>query len=660
MIDRIARSTNISLKQVESVLNLFDEGATIAFVARYRKERTGSLDEVQLRLIQSTHKELSDLLLRKASIKKSIEEQGQWTEKLAQAIDNCWNTQELEDIYLPYKRRRKTKADKARENGLDGLAKIIMSQRSSNLEHQARGFMNSEIKTIEEALQGARYIIAEWMNEDISLRNQLRRQFDRFADLHAKLIKSKQAEAQTYRDYWDYQESLKRVPSHRLLAVRRAEEEGLLRVSIKVDNDRAIESILRRYLKKNKDENIELAAKDAWKRLLYPSLENEYAKASKTKADQEAIEVFTQNLSQLLLEAPLGQKKILAIDPGFRTGCKVVALNDVGDLKEYANIYPHPPQNKSFEAANILFDLIEKHKIEAIAIGNGTAGRETEAFLKKHLKDGQQIELFLISEAGASIYSASEVARLEFPDLDLTIRGAISIGRRLMDPLAELVKIDAKSIGVGQYQHDVQQDLLRQALDETVVSCVNQVGINLNTASASLLSYVSGIGPVLANNIMDYRSKNGDFTRRKELLKVKGLGPKAYEQAAGFLRIKNSDDPLDNSGIHPERYKLVKSIAKDNRLSLDQILGHQEAIESVTWKNYVSDDVGMPSLQDIAKELAKPGLDPRGKAEVFHFHDTIQSIDDLTIGEELPGIISNITKFGAFVDIGIKENGLVH
>lgn len=659
----IVDKTNLPVKSIQATLQLLDQGATIPFIARYRKEQTQGIDETQIKAIEGAQKEIIHLIQRKESIQKSIEDQNLWTPEIAQKIDQCWDPQTLEDLYLPYKRKRKTKAEKARSFGLEPLAKIIMSQRGQDLITIASKYINKNVATPEEALAGARHIISEWMNEDAWLRNKLRLLYQKQAVLTSKVVASKKDEAQAYRDYWDYAEPLKKVPSHRWLAVRRGETESLLRVQISVPEEHALEWITRKYIKSRGTaaDEIALAAQDAWKRLLSPSLENEWAKWAKTKADQEAIAVFANNLRQLLLEPPLGQKRIIAIDPGFRTGCKVVVLDSNGQFQHHVNIYPHPPQNQSQNSITQLLNLIQQYQIEAIAIGNGTAGRETEDFVRQMLRQNAlSIEVYIVSESGASIYSASDIARQEFPELDVTVRGAISIGRRLMDPLAELVKIEAKSIGVGQYQHDVQQDLLKDALDHQVISCVNQVGINVNTASAPLLTYVSGIGPVLAQNIIDYRHQQGEFQSKEDLKKVKGLGPKAFEQAAGFLRIKNSRHPLDDSGIHPERYDLVSQIAKDQKVTLNELMGNRALLTAIPWPSYVSDNVGMPTLQDIQKELLKPGLDPRGQAEVFQFDPNIRSITDLQPGKILPGIVTNMTKFGAFVDIGIKENGLIH
>lgn len=660
IVKRISVELQLHETQVRKVLELRSVGATVPFIARYRKEQTQSLTEVSIKKVFELEDRFLKLLSRKETIIDAIKEQGKWNDKLAQSIENCWDNNLLESIYQPYKKKRKTKADQAREYGLEGLAKIIMAQKNDPY-FSAKSFTNKNVKTIEEALEGAQHIIAEWMNENTSLRDRLRRLYEKGAILFSKVVKSKQEEAKQFKDYWAYEEPLKRVPSHRLLAVRRGEKEGLLRVSIKVDSEYAIDQICSRYInsKNTVTEYIKNAAKDAWKRLISPSLENEFAKSSKLKADEEAIEVFAKNLSQLLLEAPLGEKSILAIDPGFRTGCKVVVLDDYGDLLMNTVIYPFQSTFKEQEAKHVILDLVQKFPIKAIAIGNGTAGRETEAFISNTMENND-IPIYLISEAGASIYSASEIAIKEFPNHDITVRGAVSIGRRLMDPLAELVKIDAKSIGVGQYQHDVQQDLLRSSLESVVVSCVNKVGINVNTASAHLLERVSGIGKSIAKNIVNHRSQNGPFESRAALLKVKGLGEKAYEQSAGFLRIKDGKNPLDDSGIHPERYKLVQEIASDANVTIKDLLNNKESIDQILWNQYISTEVGLPTLNDIKNELIKPGVDPRGEVQAFSFAKQLRSFDDLDESMEVPGIITNITKFGAFVDIGIKENGLVH
>ena len=649
---------------VPATITLLSDGATVPFIARYRKEATGGLDEVDISDIKNGMKRYQDLIARKETILASIEEQGKLTPQLKDQIAKCWDTTLLEDLYLPYKRKRKTKADKARERGLEGLAKILMAQRENDVHRAASRFVKGEVTDEEEALTGARDIVAEWISENAKVRDLVRTAFGKYAVISSRAKKlrdeKKKQEAQHYRDYFDYSSRLDRTPGHRILAMRRAEREGLLSVSIDVDADRLLERIDRIYIKGRGEcaQQIAKAVDDSYKRLIKPSIETEFANISKEKADKEAINIFTKNLGQLLLEAPLGERRIVAIDPGFRTGCKVVVLDEQGDLLASKTIYPHPPQQQQEQAAKVISELVKKYKPQAIAIGNGTAGRETESFVKGlGLPD---VEVYLISEAGASIYSASAIAREEFPDLDLTVRGAISIGRRLMDPLAELIKIDAKSIGVGQYQHDVDQGLLKQSLEETVVSAVNKVGINLNTASVPLLTHVSGVGPTLAQRIVDYRGEVGQYTSRKQLKEVKGLGAKAYEQAAGFLRVRDGDHPLDNTAVHPERYRLVEKMAKDNGLPLSILIADEVAVSKIDLKQYVSADVGMPTLTDIVTELRKPGVDPRGKVEAFSFHPYLQTLADVKVGMYLPGIIVNVAKFGAFVDIGIKENGLIH
>ncbi|MFT6811297.1 MAG: hypothetical protein ACJA01_004545 [Saprospiraceae bacterium] len=655
----IQKSTGLNQRSIDQVLILFGEGATIPFIARYRKERTGGLDEVQLASIQSELQRLQKLEKRKESILATIEEQGKLTPALKQEILNCWDGVQLEDLYLPFKKSRKTKADTARENGLETLAKIISAQRSNDLYQEAKRFVRGKVSNPEVALEGARHIIAEWINENLSMRSAIRSMFERYALLESKVIPKKKEDAQKYTDYFSYSEALKRVPSHRLLAVYRGEEESLLRVKITIDEDRAIEKLERYYIKSRGDsaEQLFLSIKDALKRLILPSIENEFKKSAKEKADLEAIAVFSNNLKQLLLASPLGGKSLLAIDPGFRTGCKVVVLDEQGDLLQNDTIYPHPPQLKPDASAHIIQSLLSKYNIENIAIGNATAGRETYQFLQSI---NTEAELYMVNESGASIYSASEIAREEFPDHDITVRGAVSIGRRLMDPLAELVKIDPKSIGVGQYQHDVNQPLLRDNLQRVVESCVNAVGINLNTASKHVLQYVSGIGPTLAENIINHRNEIDGFSSRKELLEVPRMGKKAYEQAAGFLRIRESQSLLDNTAVHPEQYALVRRMLKEHRIPLDESIAKNDKLNSINLTTYVSHDVGLPTLQDILEELQKPGLDPRGKAKTVSFSSNIRSIDDLKSGMTLTGVINNLTKFGAFVDIGIKESGLIH
>ena len=657
----ISGSLGIPERQIASTLHLLGEGATIPFISRYRKEATGGLDEVQIEQIKERHDKLCDIAKRKETILGTITEQGKLTAELEKRINDTWNPTELEDIYLPYKPKRKTRAEAARQKGLEPLATILLLQRENNLAVRASSFVKGDVKDIDDALKGARDIIAEQVNEDEHARNAVRNQFGRQAEIIAKVVKGKEDEAAKYRDYFDFSESLKRCTSHRLLAIRRAESEGLLKVSITPDDETCIERLERQFVRGNNEcsHQVSEATADAYKRLLKPSIETEFAAQSKEKADEEAIRVFTENLRQLLLTAPLGQKRVLAIDPGFRTGCKVVCLDAQGNLIHNENIYPHPPVNKPGEAASKLRKMIEAYQIEAISIGNGTASRETEQFVTSQRYD-REVQVFVVSEDGASIYSASKTAREEFPDYDVTVRGAVSIGRRLMDPLAELVKIDAKSIGVGQYQHDVDQTKLKASLDQTVESCVNLVGVNVNTASKHLLTYVSGLGPTLAQNIVDYRTENGPFESRRQLLKVPRMGAKAYEQCAGFLRIPQAKNPLDNSAVHPESYPIVEQMAKDLNCTVADLIKDKELRSKIDLKKYVTDTVGLPTLTDILQELDKPGRDPRQKIQVFEFDKNVRTLDDLQEGMELPGIVTNITNFGCFVDIGIKENGLVH
>ncbi|CDC53051.1 Tex family protein [Bacteroides finegoldii] len=657
----ISGLSGISEKQISSTLHLLGEGATIPFISRYRKEATGGLDEVQIEQIKEQHDKLCDIAKRKETILGTITEQGKLTAELEKRINDTWNPTELEDIYLPYKPKRKTRAEAARQKGLELLATLLLLQRENNLSARAASFVKGEVKDVEDALKGARDIIAEQVNEDERARNAVRNQFSRQAEINAKVVKGKEEEAAKYRDYFDFSEPLKRCTSHRLLAIRRAEAEGLLRVSITPDDEACIERLERQFVRGNNEcsEQVSEAVIDAYKRLLKPSIETEFAAQSKEKADDEAIRVFTENLRQLLLAAPLGQKRVLAIDPGFRTGCKVVCLDAQGNLLHNENIYPHPPVGKTGEAASKLRKMVEAYQIEAISIGNGTASRETEDFINQQTFD-RQIPVFVVSEQGASIYSASKIARDEFPDYDVTVRGAVSIGRRLMDPLAELVKIDPKSIGVGQYQHDVDQTKLKKALDQTVENCVNLVGVNLNTASSHLLTYISGLGPQLAQNIVNYRAENGAFNSRKELMKVPRMGAKAFEQCAGFLRIPGAKNPLDNTAVHPESYHIVEQMAKDLKCTVNELIADKELRRKINISNYVTPVVGLPTLQDIMQELEKPGRDPRKTIKVFEFDKNVRTIADLREGMILPGIVGNITNFGAFVDIGIKENGLVH
>ena len=658
----IARQTGISERQVRNTIALFDEGATLPFISRYRKEATGGLDEVQIGDIKDAYQKQQEVEKRRAAILKSIEEQGKLTPELRKSIEGVFSLTELEDLYLPYKQKRKTRASMAIERGLEPLASIIFKGQEMTPERKATAFLNKDVPDVEAALQGARDIIAEWVNENLDARNKVRSLFERGALVTSKVKKKKEEEGAKYRDYFDFSEALSRIPSHRLLAIRRGEEEGVLSVTISPDEEQAIQTLNRQFVRgmPGSKEQLELAVKDSYKRLLKPSIETEFAQLSKEKADTDAIRIFAENLRQLLLAAPLGQKRVLAIDPGYRTGCKVVVLDEHGSLKEDTVIYPF---DRPADAQAKIQRLIEKGKIEAIAIGNGTAGRETEDFIKKLLGSlgmEKQVQLYLVSEQGASIYSASDVAREEFPQQDVTVRGSISIGRRLMDPLAELVKIDPKSIGVGQYQHDVDQGALKNTLDSVVESCVNAVGVNLNTASKHLLRYVSGLGPALAQNIVDYRSSIGGFRSRSQLLKVPRLGAKAFEQAAGFLRIDQAENPLDNSAVHPERYELVARMARDVKASVPELMQRPELRRQIEPTRYVSEDIGLPTLQDILKELEKPSRDPREQREAFAFDSQIRSVEDLREGMILPGIVTNITAFGAFVDIGVKQDGLVH
>lgn len=663
LLNFIKSHTHLPEKGIQNTIELLNEDCTIPFISRYRKERTGNLDEVQIADIVKYKSQFDELEKRKLSILKVLEEQDVLTDELQQKIITSTNLTALEDLYLPYKKKRKTKAETARKNGLEPLAKIIMSQKATNIGSIASNYVSNEVASEEEALAGARHIIAEWINERTDIRNLIRSQLEKYATINTKVIASKidDEKAQKYRDYFDWSEALNRCPSHRLLAILRAEKEGFVRLKIEIDDHRALTKIEDRIIRSNNtcSEQIELAIQDSYKRLLFPALSNEILNKAKEKADEAAITVFAKNLKQLLLGAPLGEKNILAIDPGFRSGCKIVCLNAQGGLEYNETVYPHAPQNDSKGAIKKISSLADAYKIDAIAIGNGTASRETEQLIRRiHFKN--DIQVFVVSEAGASIYSASKIARDEFPNFDVTVRGAVSIGRRLADPLAELVKIDAKSIGVGQYQHDVDQTKLKNSLDTVVESCVNTVGVNINTASESLLSYVSGIGPKLAENIKAYRDQNGSFTSRNDIKKVPRLGGKAFEQGAGFLRIKNGENPLDDSAVHPESYDVVKKMAKDENKSISDLIGNKDVLEKIELKKYCSNSVGMPTLGDIISELEKPGLDPRETAKVFTFNQNIGSINDLREGQLLPGIVNNITNFGCFVDIGIKESGLVH
>lgn len=657
----IARFLQIPEGQVERTIELLNEGATIPFISRYRKEVTGGLDEVQIGAIKDQLDKLTELSKRKETILATIEEQEKLTPELRKRIEESWDSTEIEDLYLPYKPKRVTKAEIARRKGLEPLAKIVMMQNENNLSARIKSFIKGEVKNAEEALQGARDIIAEWINENESARNTVRNSFAHTAMITSKVIKGKEEEGAKYRDYFDFSESLNRASSHRLLALRRGEAEGILRVSISPDAESCLDRLNRRFVKGRGEvsEQVATAVDDSFKRLLKPSIETEFSNQSKAKADEEAIRVFAENLRQLLLAPPLGQKRVLGVDPGYRTGCKLVCLDAQGNLLHNEAIFPHPPQNEKGKAAAKVAQLVATYAIDAIAIGNGTASRETEQFIT-NIRYDRKVQVFVVSENGASIYSASKIAREEFPEYDVTVRGAVSIGRRLMDPLAELVKIDPKSIGVGQYQHDVEQNALKKSLDQTVESCVNLVGVNVNTASKHLLTYISGLGPTLAQNIVNYRAEHGPFTSRKELMKVPRMGEKAFEQSAGFLRIPDGKNPLDNSAVHPESYPIVERMAKDLKCSVADLITDKALKKKLKLTDYLTDKVGMPTLLDIMEELDKPGRDPRQTIQVFAFDPTVKTIEDLKEGQVLPGIVTNITNFGCFVDVGIKENGLVH
>ncbi|MBP8026294.1 MAG: RNA-binding transcriptional accessory protein [Parabacteroides sp.] len=657
----ISKALGIPARQVEKTMGLLDEGATIPFISRYRKEVTGGLDEVQIGDINDHYGKLKDVSKRKETILTSIEEQGKLTPELKKRIETSWDSTELEDIYLPYKPKRQTKAEIARKKGLEPLATLLMLQTAQDSTKAASPYVKGEVKDVREALQGARDIIAEWVNEDEQARNTVRNSFSRTAVISSKVVKGKEEEGSKYRDYFDFSEPLNRCSSHRLLALRRGEAEGFLRVSISPDAEGCIERLNRRFVKGRSDASaqVEEAVGDSFKRLLKPSIETEFANLSKMKADEEAIRVFSENLRQLLLSPPLGQKRVLGVDPGYRTGCKVVCLDAQGNLVHNEAIYPHPPQNEKGKAASKVAQLVSTYAIDAIAIGNGTASRETEQFITG-IRYDRKVQVFVVSENGASVYSASKIAREEFPEYDVTVRGAVSIGRRLMDPLAELVKIDPKSIGVGQYQHDVEQGALKKSLDQTVESCVNLVGVDVNTASKHLLTYISGLGPTLAQNIVNYRAEHGPFASRRELLKVPRMGEKAFEQSAGFLRITSGKNPLDNSAVHPESYSIVEQMAKDLNCTVSELIANKELKKKLNLQKYVSATIGMPTLTDIMEELDKPGRDPRQTIKVFEFDPNVKKLEDLKEGMVLPGIVTNITAFGCFVDVGIKENGLVH
>lgn len=662
-VEFIQKQLNISDKSITATLQLLSEDCTIPFISRYRKDKTGNLDEVQIEQISKINKQFEDIVKRKETILKSIEEQNALTPEFKQRIEESFDIQELEDLYLPFKKRKKTKADTAKEKGLEPLAKMIMSQKTGDLASLAARYLNDQVSSEEEALQGARDIMAEWINENMYVRKNLRRLFQRKAVVTSKAVKAKKEEegAQKFSQYFEWEENLTRTPSHRLLAMLRAESEGFVKVNVGVDKEEAIEFIENAVIKSNNEssEQIATAIKDSYKRLLEPAISNEALQEAKEKADKKAIEIFSENLSQLLLAPPLGEKRILAIDPGYKSGCKVVCIDEKGDLLHNETLYPHAPQNESGMAMKKIRSMVNAYHIEAISIGNGTASRETEFFIKKIAFD-KPLQVFVVSEAGASVYSASKIARDEFPSYDVTVRGAVSIGRRLADPLAELVKIDAKSIGVGQYQHDVDQTQLKNELDSTVMKCVNSVGINLNTASKALLSYVSGIGEKIAENIVSYRAENGAFEDRKQLKKVPRLGEKAFQQAAAFIRITHGKNPLDNSAVHPEAYGIVEKMAKDLGIKTPELIANKEKIALVQPEKYITGDIGILGIKDILKELEKPGLDPRKAAKVFEFDPSVKKMTDLKIGMILPGIVNNITAFGCFVDLGIKESGLVH
>ena len=662
IIKLVQQRTGIPLRSVSKTIALLKDGATIPFIARYRKEVTGSLDEIGVEAIKTSYDGLLELIKRRNTILKSIADQGALTPELKRKVESCWDKVSLEDLYLPYKKKVKTYATIARNNGLEPLAKIILAQRTKNLNADASRFKSKQVSSAEDALQGARHIIAEWVSEDSKNRDTVRRTFDIGATITSKVIASKKSLATKYEQYFDYQEPLKRCPSHRLLAMYRGEKEGFLRVKLKIDDDYAYSRIIQSLSRGRHPDcqsQIKMATTDALSRLIIPSIENEKRKEAKVKADAEAITVFEKNLKDLLMSAPLGEKRIIGIDPGFRTGCKVVVIEKTGELLHNTTIYPHPPVSKQEEASHTIRHLVDKYDVAAIAIGNGTAGKETYSILDKQTYD-RKPELYFVNESGASIYSASKIAREEFPDLDLTVRGAVSIARRLMDPLAELVKIDPKSIGVGQYQHDVNQKILKSRLDSTIAHCVNAIGINVNTASKELLSQVSGLGPTLAENIVQHRQANGSFTTRKQLQDVARMGKKAYEQCAGFLRVKDGENILDNTGVHPESYKIVTKMASSQKLTIEKMIDSPADLSTLDLNQFTTSTAGLPTLQDIVKELQRPGLDPRGKAKAVQFSSQINTIDDLSIGMILPGIVNNITKFGAFVDIGVKESGLVH
>ena len=657
----VTQKSGFESRYIKNLLGLLDEGATIPFISRYRKEMTGSMDEVQVGQVREIYEQFKELEKRKKTVLESIEQQEKLTPELRRQIEHCTDLRELEDIYLPYKPKKQTRASKAKAKGLEPLAAMLMKQDNGDVWDKAARFVKNDVENEEEALQGARDIIAEWVSENDRARNTVRRSFDRMAVVKAKVVKGKEEEGEKFADYFDYSEPLRRIPSHRMLAIRRGEAEGILKVAIEIPEEETIESLERIFVKGHNEsaEQVIMAVKDGYKRLLLSSIETEYLQSGKQKADEEAIKVFAENLRQLLLAPPLGNRRVLGIDPGFRTGCKVVCLDETGNLVHNETIYPHSPQNEVKQAANKITNLVNSYRIEAIAIGNGTAGRETERFIQS-LRYDRDIQVFVVSESGASIYSASKIARDEFPQYDVTVRGAVSIGRRLMDPLAELVKIDPKSIGVGQYQHDVDQSKLKESLDRVVESCVNRVGVNVNTASKYLLTYVSGLGPTLAENVVTYIKENGAFRSRSELKKVKRMGAKAFEQSAGFLRIEGAGNPLDNSAVHPESYYIVEKMARDLGVGVHELIGNETLCGRIEPQRYVDEKTGLLTLKDIVAELRKPGRDPRTMAKVFSFAEGISKIEDLQVGMVIPGIVTNITGFGAFVDVGVKQDGLVH
>lgn len=660
-IKQLSKELNIPEKQIQKTIQLLEEGGTVPFISRYRKEQTGALDEVQILAIKNGLEKQKEFEKRKQTILRAIKEQELLTEEIIGLIEKSTSLTELEDIYLPFKKKRRTKASEAREHGLEPLAKIIMAQHEEDVHRAASRFVKGKIDSTDKALEGSRYILAEWINERVSVRNIVRKAFEKQGVAIAKVIKGKEEEGEKFKDYFEYSEPTHKLKSHRTLALFRAEKEGVIRLKIEPDEEYVLEKLTEKlkYGYNESSEQVELAIKDTYKRLLKPSIETEHRNALKEAADIQAITVFSENLKQLLLTAPVGQKRILALDPGFKSGCKVVCLSENGELIHNENIYPHPPQKDTAMAGKKVVSMVERYKIEVIAIGNGTASRETEYFIKR-LKFDRKLQVFIVSEDGASIYSASKVAREEFPQYDVTVRGAVSIGRRLMDPLAELVKIDPKSVGVGQYQHDVNQTLLKNSLDDVVISCVNKIGVNVNTASKYLLQYVSGLGETTAQNVVDYRKENGDFTSRSQLKKVKRMGEKAYEQSAAFLRITGAKNPLDNSAVHPESYKVVEKMAKDLKVTVKKLIGNKELINSIQLTNYLDSNTGMATLQDIVAELKKPSQDPREKAKMLEFEESLRTIADVKPGMELNGIVTNVTNFGCFIDIGIKENGLVH